>query len=107
MEARELELDFRLITGDSAPTLIEIKESMKYGSTEPDGYKRVGISCPGNRYKTHSVKVPNSGVPNEVLQAAPGTPIEFTAPVVSIYKEYLVVKATAVKLSDDDVTINI
>ena len=107
MSPNELDLDFKMITGDSTPTLTEIKESTKYGTTEPDGYKRVGISCPGNRYKTHFVKVPSTGVPDEVLKAAPGTPLEFTAPVVSIYKEYLVVKATAVKISDDNVTIDI
>lgn len=107
MMPSELDLVFAMITGDKAPTLTEVKESTKYGTTEPDGYKRVGISCPGNKYKTHFVKVPNTGVPEEVLKATPGTPLEFTAPVVSIYKEYLVVKATAVKISDDNVTIDI
>lgn len=108
MSPNELELNFRMITGDKAPTLTEVKDSKKFGTEEPDGYKRVGISCPGNKYKTHFVKVPNTGVPEEVLKASPGTPVEFIAPVVSIYKEYLVVKATGVKLLDDDnVTIDI
>lgn len=107
MEARDVDLTFSMITGDVPPTLVEVKDSTKYGTNEPDGYKRVSVAFPGNKYRTHAIKVPNAGVPDEVLKAAPGTPVEFTAPVVSIYKEYLVVKATAVKLSDDDVTIDI
>lgn len=108
MEARDLEISFSMITGDVPPTLVEVKDSTKYGTNEPDGHKRVSVFFPGNKYRTHAIKVPNGGVPDEVLKAAPGTPVEFIAPVVSIYKEYLVVKATGVKLLDDDnVTIDI
>lgn len=104
MTTQDVDLEFSMITKDVPPTLIEVKDSTRYGTNEPDGYKRVTVVFPGNRYKTHAIKVPNAGVPDEVIKADPNTPLEFINPVVSIYKEYLVMKASSVRLLTDDET---
>lgn len=102
MEPRDLDIRYDMITGGVPPTFVEVKDSTKFGTAELDGYKKVSVAFPGNKYRTHAIKVPDAGVPDNVMTATPGTPLEFVNPVVNIFKGYLVIKATAVHLATDD-----